>query len=66
MSAWKRGLLGLLAGYVAGAGLGGILVSALSSNTHDKSLEVVMTAIFAAGPLGAVLGCLAAVLLRRG
>lgn len=65
MSGWVRGILGLLAGYIAGAVLGGVLVSAFSSNTHDKSLELIMTAIFAAGPLGAIVGCLAAVWIWR-
>lgn len=65
MSGWVRGVLGLIVGYVAGAVLGGILVSVLSSNTHDKSLELIMTAIFASGPIGAILGCLAVLFMWR-
>jgi uncharacterized membrane protein YfcA len=53
----KRIALGFLCGvlgYVLGAVGGGFLVSLLSSNTHDRSLEAVMTGIFAIGPLVSV------------
>jgi uncharacterized membrane protein YedE/YeeE len=56
---WKRlalgGLCGAL-GYLAGAVVGGFLVSLLSSNTHDKSMEAVMTGAFVLGPLVAIVG----------
>ena len=42
------------AGFVAAALAGYFLVLALSSNTHDRSLEAVMTAAFLCGPVGAV------------
>lgn len=55
----------LVAGYVAGALAGAALVDIFSANRHDKSLEIVMTAAFVTGPLGAVVGLLAALLWRR-
>ena len=50
------GLLYALIGFIVAAPLTGLLVSQLSSNTHDVSVEAAMTAIFVGGPLGAVLG----------
>jgi hypothetical protein len=49
-------ILGALAGYAAGAIAGALLVMALSSNTHDKSVEAAMTGAFASGPLCAIIG----------
>jgi len=43
-------------GYVLGAVGGGFLISALSSNTHDRSVEAAMTGAFVTGPLIAVVG----------
>jgi ABC-type antimicrobial peptide transport system permease subunit len=51
-----RALLGGVIGYVLGAFGGGFLVSVLSSNTHDRSVEAAMTGAFVLGPLGAVIG----------
>ncbi|MEZ5900623.1 MAG: hypothetical protein R3D51_14155 [Hyphomicrobiaceae bacterium] len=56
---------GLFAGYLLGAGAGALLVDALSSNTHDKSVETVMTAAFVTGPLGAALGIAVALWMSR-
>jgi hypothetical protein len=39
------------AGYLVGAIGGGWLVSLLSSNVHDRSVEAAMTGIFVVGPL---------------
>jgi hypothetical protein len=53
----RRLLIGLLAGcvgYVAGAFLGGWLISVASSNTHDLSVEAAMTGAFVTGPLTAI------------
>lgn len=44
-----------LAAYVGGAVAGGWLVTSLTSNTHDASLEGVMTGAFLIGPLVALL-----------
>lgn len=41
-------------GFVVAALAGYLLVLGLSSNTHDRSLEAVMTAAFVCGPIGAV------------
>lgn len=54
----KRFLLSVaagVAGYITGAVVGYFLVSALSSNTHDRSVEAAMTAVFVFGPIGALI-----------
>lgn len=58
-------LIALVAGYLVGAFIGGMLVELLSGNQHDKSLEAQMTGAFVTGPLGAVIGLLGAALWRR-
>lgn len=58
-------MAGLIGGYALGAAAGYIFLALVSSNTHDKSLEMVMTSAFVTGPIGAVLGLLVA-LLRPG
>jgi hypothetical protein len=55
------GFLGGLLGYLLGAFGGGFFVSALSSNTHDRSVEAAMTGAFVLGPLVAVMGAVAGV-----
>jgi hypothetical protein len=55
------GFLGGLLGYLLGAFSGGFLVSALSTNTHDRSVEAAMTGAFVLGPLVAVVGAVAGV-----
>jgi hypothetical protein len=49
----------ILAGYAAGVLAGYAGVIALSPNQHDRSLEALMTAFFATGPLGAAVGAIA-------
>jgi hypothetical protein len=49
-------LIGLIAGYLAGAGAGAVLVQLLSTNSHDKSVELAMTALLVTGPIGALIG----------
>ncbi len=58
-------LLGLLAGYAVGVAVGLALVSMVSSNSHDRSLEMVMTAAFVTGPLGAIIGLVVALVSSR-
>lgn len=65
MSKFLRALLGLVLGYIAGAGLGYMAIMLLSSNTHDKAVEAAMTAAFVAGPAGAILGLVTALLRGR-
>ena len=59
------GLLCGVLGYVAGAMGGGFLVSVLSSNTHDGSVEAAMTGAFFFGPLVAVVAAVAGFLRAR-
>jgi len=64
----KRLAVGLLCGvlgYVLGAVGGGFLVSLLSSNTHDRSLEAVMTGAFAVGPAVAVIAFIVGFVLAK-
>ena len=50
------GVLWALPAYLIGAFAGGYLISVLSSNTHDRSLEAAMTGAFVCGPIAAVIG----------
>ncbi len=52
-------LFGLIAGYLIGAGLGAAAIQLLSSNSHDKSMEMAMTSAFVTGPIGAAIGLVA-------
>ena len=52
------GLLCAIGGYVVAALAGYFLISWLSSNTHDRSVEAAMTSAFVLGPLGAVVAFL--------
>ncbi|MGL4438349.1 MAG: hypothetical protein ACRCUE_03690 [Bosea sp. (in: a-proteobacteria)] len=54
-------LLGIVLGYAIGISVGVALTVAVSTNNHDKSLEMAMTAFFFTGPIGAVFGVLVAV-----
>lgn len=56
---------GLLAGYAVGALIGAVLVALFSGNRHDAGLEAATTGAFVAGPLGAVIGLLGALIWRR-
>jgi uncharacterized membrane protein len=50
-----RVLTSLVVGYLAGAVAGYLLVTAASSNTHDRSGEAAMTAVFVAGPVASLI-----------
>jgi hypothetical protein len=52
-------VLGLLIGYPLFAFAGYWVIQLISGNTFDRSLEASMTAVFAIGPLGAVVGLVA-------
>ena len=58
-------ILGLLIGYPAFAVAGYWLIQLFSGNTFDRSMEASMTAVFAIGPLGAVVGLVAGMIAGR-
>jgi len=59
------GILGGLLGYAVGGFGGGLAVSLLSSNTHDRSVEAAMTGAFVLGPLAAIAGVLVGARRRK-
>ena len=64
----RRALIGLLwavPGYLVGAFGGGYLVSVLSSNQYDRSLEAAMTGAFFFGPLAALVAFIAGAIRAR-
>jgi hypothetical protein len=56
-------LFGLLIGYPIFAFAGYWVIQLASGNTFDRSLEASMTAVFAIGPLGAVVGLVAGLIV---
>jgi hypothetical protein len=56
-------VLGLLIGYPVFAFIGYWVIQLFSGNTFDRSMEADMTAVFAIGPLGAVVGLVAGLVL---
>jgi len=58
-------LLWAVGGYVVGAFGGGALVSAFSSNVHDRSVEAAMSGAFFFGPMLAVAAFITALVWRR-
>ena len=56
-------ILGLLIGYPVFAFAGYWAIQLFSGNTFDRSMEASMTAVFAIGPLGAVVGLVAGLIL---
>ncbi len=65
MSRLIRILIGLAAGYAVGLVVGMALVAMVSSNTHDRSQEMAMTAIFVTGPIGAIIGFVVALIRSK-
>jgi hypothetical protein len=59
------GVAGVVLGYLVGGFGGGVLVSVLSSNVHDRDVEAAMTGAFVLGPIGAVVGLVVALRLVR-
>ena len=66
MIRFVRAVLGMLLGLAVGAIACAVLVSLFSGNTHDKSVEMAMTAVFVGGPVGAILGLIAGLMWKRG
>ena len=60
-----RAVLGTLFGFAIGAIACAVLISLVSGNTHDKSVEMAMTAAFVGGPAGAILGLIAGLMWKR-
>jgi NAD(P)H-hydrate repair Nnr-like enzyme with NAD(P)H-hydrate dehydratase domain len=58
-------MAGLAIGYVMGAVLGGLAVSGLSPNRHDRSQEAAMTGAFVTGPIGGLAGAIALMVRSR-
>jgi len=56
-------VLGLLIGYPVFAFIGYWIIQLFSGNTFDRSMEADMTAVFAIGPLGAVIGLVAGLIV---
>jgi hypothetical protein len=56
-------LLGVPIGYVGFAFVGYWAIEFLSDNTFDRSVEASMTAAFAIGPAGAIIGLVTGVIL---
>ena len=56
-------LLGVLVGYLVFAFSGYWMIELFSNNTFDRSLEASMTAVFAIGPAGAIIGLIAGLIL---
>jgi hypothetical protein len=56
-------VLGLLIGYPVFAFAGYWVVQLISGNSFDRSVEASMTAVFAVGPLGAVVGLVAGLIV---
>ena len=57
--------VGALVAAVVCAFAGYWLVEMASSNTHDRSMEAAMTGIFVFGPLGAIAGFVAGLIIGR-
>jgi hypothetical protein len=58
-------MLGVPVGYLVFAFAGYWAIQLFSDNTFDRSLEASMTAAFAIGPAGAIIGFIAGLILGR-
>jgi lipid-A-disaccharide synthase-like uncharacterized protein len=63
MKRFGIGLLGAVGGYLIVAFVGYFMIEWLSSNAHDRSVEAAMTSAFFLGPLGALVGFVAGLVL---
>ena len=59
------GFLWAVPAYLVGAFGGGYLVSVLSSNTHDRSVEAAMTGALLYGPIAGIIGFVVGVMRTR-
>ena len=58
-------LLYAIAGYVAAAFIGYLLIQWLSGNVHDRAVEAAMTSVFVLSPAGAVLAFIVGMIRHR-
>ena len=65
MKRFALSVVAAAAGYVLGAVGGYFLINALSSNTHDRSVEAAMTSAFLTGPAGAIVAFVAGMIYFR-
>jgi hypothetical protein len=56
-------LLGLLVGYPVFAFAGYWAIALFSGNMYDRSVEASMTSVFVIGPVGAIIGIIAGLVL---
>ena len=59
------GVLCAVGGYLLGAFAGYWLITWLSTNAHDRSVEAAMTSAFVCGPMGALIAFFAGFFLSR-
>lgn len=59
-----RAILCMFLGFAIGAIGCALLISLFSANTHDKSVEMAMTAAFVGGPVGAIVGLVAGLMWK--
>jgi hypothetical protein len=65
MKIFLLSLLIAVAAYLAAAVVGYFLITKLSANSHDRSMEASMTAAFVLGPIAAIIAFIAAYLTLR-
>jgi cytochrome bd-type quinol oxidase subunit 2 len=65
MKIFLLSLLIAVAAYLAAAVGGYFLITKLSANSHDRSMEASMTAAFVLGPIAAIIAFIAAYLMLR-
>jgi cytochrome bd-type quinol oxidase subunit 2 len=65
MKIFLLSLLIAVAAYLAAAVGGYFLITKLSANSHDRSMEASMTAAFVLGPIAAIIAFIAAYLTLR-
>lgn len=65
MKIFLLSLLIAVAAYLIAVVGGYFLITKLSSNTHDRSMEATMTAAFVLGPIAAIIAFIVAYLMLR-
>jgi uncharacterized membrane-anchored protein len=64
MKTFGLSILAAIGGYLVGLFGGMVLIQAVSSNTHDQSVEAAMTGAFVFGPFAAVLSVIILLVFR--